>query len=485
MFTQNKKSYEIIKIIGILAAFLLFGLVALGYARIAPGIFAIREIYSINPANRTSDIEPKAKLSFKFNWPISKDAEAALSITPEVKGKFFWEDEFGKNYGQTLVFIPDQYFAPDTLYKINIKEIRSFYGSKKENLNYFFRTVKSPKVLSVIPTQEKGAINIKPKFEIAVQEISPFFYLKFDLDPSVKLKTEYKKRAKNFIVEPQEALKQGTEYKLRITKQFFGNRNQKNKISETTTEHKYKTLAPIRVEESNPQNDTKEYSNYGEIKVRFNRAVDYKSAEEHFEISPKVPGKLGWEKNALIFQPDEFSSLTWYEVKLKKGIKGHSDNGYSEEDFSVKFQTRYNFAAAVQPAEKIEPTIKKGKYIDIDISQQILTMFENGASKGSYLISSGTYDMPTPFGEFKVLNKQDVAYSTEYDLYMPFWMQFTTVGHGVHELPFWKYKGGYDYHERESHLGTRVSHGCVRLGVGPAEKVYKWAEIGTPLVVHE
>lgn len=482
---QNKNPYEILKIIGILIVFVIIGIIIFAYAKIAPNIFALREVYSINPANRTIDIEPKAKISFKFNRPISKDAENNFFITPEIKGRFFWEDEFGKNYGQIMVFIPDRYFEPDTLYKINIKEVRSFYGSKKENLNYFFRTVRGPKILSLTPEPGKGDIDIKPKFEISVQEMSVFFFLKFELDPNIKLKTKFKKETNKFVIEPTEVLKQGTEYNLRVIEQFFGARNQKDKISEKTSEYKYKTLAAIKVEESSPQNDTKEYSNYGEIKVKFNRAVDYKSAEEHFEILPKVPGKFGWEKNALIFQPDEFSSLTWYEVKIKKGVKGHSDSGYSEEDFSLKFQTRYNFAAAVQPAEKIEPAIKKGKYIDIDISQQILTMFENEISKGSYLASSGTYEMPTPYGEFKVLNKQDVAYSTKYDLYMPFWMQFTTAGHGIHELPFWKYRGGYDYHERESHLGTRVSHGCVRLGVGPAEKIYKWAEIGTPVVVHE
>jgi len=482
---QNKNPYEILKIIGILVAFLAIGLMTFGYAKVAPNIFALQEVYSINPANRTVGIEPKAKISFKFNRPISKDAENSFSITPEIKGRFFWEDEFGKNYGQTMVFIPDQYFNPNTLYKVNIKEIRSFYGSKKENLNYFFRTVKGPKILSINPEQGKGDIDIKPKFEISTQAVSPFFYLKFELEPSIKLKTEYKKETNKFIIEPIESLKQGTEYTLHVVEQFFGARNQKDKISEKIYDYKYKTLAAIKEEESDPQNDTKEYSNFGEIKVKFNRAVDYKSAEEHFEISPKVAGKFGWEKDSLVFQPDEFSSLTWYEVKIKKGITGHRDTGYSEENFSLKFQTRYNYAAAIEPQEKIEPAIKKGKYVDIDVSQQILTMFEEGVSKGSYLVSSGTYEMPTPYGEFKVLNKQEVAYSTKYDLYMPFWMQFTTAGHGVHELPFWKYKGGYDYHERESHLGARISHGCVRLGVGPAEKAYKWAEIGTPVVVHE
>jgi lipoprotein-anchoring transpeptidase ErfK/SrfK len=59
-------------------------------------------------------------------------------------------------------------------------------------------------------------------------------------------------------------------------------------------------------------------------------------------------------------------------------------------------------------------------------------------------------------------------------------MQFTGAGHGIHELPEWK----NGYKEGANHLGTPVSHGCVRLGVGPAAKVYGWAEVGTPIVIH-
>ena len=59
---------------------------------------------------------------------------------------------------------------------------------------------------------------------------------------------------------------------------------------------------------------------------------------------------------------------------------------------------------------------------------------------------------------------------------MPFWMQFTGMGHGIHELPEWP--GGYK--EGAAHLGIPVSHGCVRLGIGPAQTVYNWADKGTP-----
>ena len=65
-------------------------------------------------------------------------------------------------------------------------------------------------------------------------------------------------------------------------------------------------------------------------------------------------------------------------------------------------------------------------------------------------------------------------------MWLPWWQEFKSGGYGLHELPetaTWK--------EVPDHLGTPVSHGCVRLGVGPAEAVYNWTEIGTIVYIHK
>ena len=67
---------------------------------------------------------------------------------------------------------------------------------------------------------------------------------------------------------------------------------------------------------------------------------------------------------------------------------------------------------------------------------------------------------------------------------MPYWMQFTGQGHGLHGLPYWRLRGGGVIKEGENHLGIRVSHGCVRLSWEDAEKVYNWASNGTPIIIH-
>ncbi len=97
----------------------------------------------------------------------------------------------------------------------------------------------------------------------------------------------------------------------------------------------------------------------------------------------------------------------------------------------------------------------------------------------SQLVSSGKSGMATPIGTYKVLSKHPRAWSNSAKLWMPYWMHFSGRGHGIHELPEWP--GGRK--EGQAHLGKPVSHGCVRLGIGIAKKIYDWSPVGTPIVV--
>lgn len=119
------------------------------------------------------------------------------------------------------------------------------------------------------------------------------------------------------------------------------------------------------------------------------------------------------------------------------------------------------------------------KYIQVDISEQKLKYFEDGYELGEFKISSGKKGYATPVGEFSILNKNKLQYSKKYNLYMPYWMNFYTI-YGLHELPYWS----NGYREGENHLGVPVSHGCVRLGIGPAKQLFDWAEVGIKVYIN-
>ena len=123
--------------------------------------------------------------------------------------------------------------------------------------------------------------------------------------------------------------------------------------------------------------------------------------------------------------------------------------------------------------------IRLEKTIHVDLSEQKLQQRMSGVIIAEHRISSGKAGMRTPTGNYKVLNKHPRAWSRASKLWMPYWMAFTTRGHGLHELPEWP--GGKK--EGENHLGLPVSGGCIRLGIGAAKRLYEWSEIGTPIAI--
>ncbi len=119
------------------------------------------------------------------------------------------------------------------------------------------------------------------------------------------------------------------------------------------------------------------------------------------------------------------------------------------------------------------------KSIAIHLKAQTLDMQVAGIPIRSFRISSGKATMPTPVGMFAIRNKIPKAWSRSAGLWMPYWMAFDYRGRGLHELPIWP--GGK--REGANHLGIPVSHGCVRLGIGPAKELYDWSPIGTPVII--
>jgi hypothetical protein len=226
------------------------------------------------------------------------------------------------------------------------------------------------------------------------------------------------------------------------------------------------------------------------ILVRFDRSV--KDFFVDFRLSPALPVvyENDTEKTEFKLLPSEpIQAGTAYELAVYVKWRGESDSAYVRVG-STRFTTlpdkpkewSRDLAVRLEEAKRFaRPRIATGKYIDIDIAAQVMTIFENGQLLDAYLVSSGLRGMDTPKGEYRIHNKANKPWSKKYELFMPNWMAITSDGkYGIHELPEWP--GGYK--EGANHLGIPVSHGCVRLGVGPAKRVFDWAEIGTPVVVH-
>ncbi len=211
-----------------------------------------------------------------------------------------------------------------------------------------------------------------------------------------------------------------------------------------------------------------------------------------FQLEPPVPVKYQNNERKTQFDilPQKpLADDTKYTLTIHSKAIGASDDTYapihtsSFTTIAPKPKTwAENLQERVGQAKKFTTAqIKSGKYIDVNLATQIMTLFNDGKVVDAFLISSGKPGMNTPKGTHQVYNKHPRPWSKQYGLYMPFWMAITGDGkYGIHELPEWP--GGYK--EGQNHLGIPVSHGCMRLGVGPAEKVYNWADIGTPIIVY-
>lgn len=135
------------------------------------------------------------------------------------------------------------------------------------------------------------------------------------------------------------------------------------------------------------------------------------------------------------------------------------------------------------PVVPASPAPSASKLIEIDLSNQRMTVWENGQVKWVWVCSTGEWGHPTRTGRFSVLSKIPTAYSSYYSLQMPWWLGIYWVGsaqNGIHALPI--LSNGQTLWA--GHLGRRVSYGCIILDTANAKALYHWADLGTPVNIH-
>ncbi|MEX0853480.1 MAG: L,D-transpeptidase [Bauldia sp.] len=87
----------------------------------------------------------------------------------------------------------------------------------------------------------------------------------------------------------------------------------------------------------------------------------------------------------------------------------------------------------------------------IDLSDQRMQVYVNGAPRYSWAVSTARGGYRTPVGAFRPQRLEEVWYSRKYDM--------SPMPHSIFFL------GGYAIHGTDviKRLGTPASHGCVRL----------------------
>jgi LysM repeat protein len=120
------------------------------------------------------------------------------------------------------------------------------------------------------------------------------------------------------------------------------------------------------------------------------------------------------------------------------------------------------------------------KWIDVDISSQMLRAYEGTTEVFNSAVSTGVASHPTVLGTFHIYSKllaDDMRGGVGADAYylpdVPYTMYFYTGGYALH--------GTYWHHN----FGHPMSHGCVNLPTPAAKWLFNWAPIGTTVKIHQ
>lgn len=114
------------------------------------------------------------------------------------------------------------------------------------------------------------------------------------------------------------------------------------------------------------------------------------------------------------------------------------------------------------------------KWIDVNLSEQRVYVYEGDVVVNSFLVSTGLPETPTVTGKYKIRIKvriQDMSGPGYYLVDVPYVMYFYQ-DYGFHGT-YW-----------HNNFGTPMSRGCVNLTVDDAAWLYEWASVGTVVNVH-
>ena len=114
------------------------------------------------------------------------------------------------------------------------------------------------------------------------------------------------------------------------------------------------------------------------------------------------------------------------------------------------------------------------RWIDVDLSQQMLYAYEGNTIVASFLVSTGVAAHPTVTGQFHIYIKLLSTLMAGDGYYLPDvpYTMYFYYSYGLH--------GTYWHHN----FGHPMSHGCVNMYTPDAKWLYYWASVGTLVNIH-
>jgi lipoprotein-anchoring transpeptidase ErfK/SrfK len=132
------------------------------------------------------------------------------------------------------------------------------------------------------------------------------------------------------------------------------------------------------------------------------------------------------------------------------------------------------------PDELLPLPVVENKRIVVSLNEQRMWVYENGALKWEWVVSTGIDSSPTAPGVFQVQSHEPNAYASVWDLWMPQFMGIyrpvptSDFMNGFHGFPT---RNGTNLLWTNS-LGRKVTYGCILVSNDNIALLYDWAEEG-------
>ena len=169
-------------------------------------------------------------------------------------------------------------------------------------------------------------------------------------------------------------------------------------------------------------------------------------------------------------------------------VKGETvdDGGYTWallEDGTYIYERTVGRAGPVEPPPVPDGAPSEGKWIDCNLTQQLLVAYEGRTPVRVVVQTTGKPGWETPEGWFQINNRvanetmesgsigAEEFYRLENVLFTQY---FTDVGHALH-FAWWK---------TPETIGRPGSHGCLNVLLDDAEYFWNWADLGTTVLSH-
>ena len=114
------------------------------------------------------------------------------------------------------------------------------------------------------------------------------------------------------------------------------------------------------------------------------------------------------------------------------------------------------------------------RWIDVNLSQQMLYAYEGDTIVASFLVSTGVWQFPTVTGQFHIYIKLVSTLMAGDGYYLPDvpYTMYFYKGYGLHGT-YW-----------HNNFGHPMSHGCVNMYTPDAKWLFYWASVGTLVNIH-